>query len=452
MEHAIKNAGPYIVSMGALLGVILTALYSIRRGRLDAQAGYAAEMLKFRLRQIEEFYAPAFLYVEQSKILYEKLLWTIRQSRPKRFLDNFRLLDHIYEFKQDTQYRPLVERIISIGNALTALISTRAALIEGGVTQTFIEYQAHFDILKAASELSLTKSQTDGWQEFGYYPRLLNREIHEGYKAVLQHLDDYANAGDRIIADLLRREVIDLRSNTEQLLANLRYYELNAESYADRFDGFDLSMFRHRFITKVRGAPRKTAIRILDVGCGTGRDLLAFIRSGFAVTGIDASPALLRICRRKLRASHDNGSDRKTQDAARASTCVEMTFDEVRFRDQFDGVWAAASLLHVPLGQIELTVMRLIESLKPGGVLFMSFNYGRGVQKRSGRTFNCYDRRTILSILRRFGCSTKAEFWLSDSRGVALSAWQERLAWAVEAFRFSARPTWLNVLAQKPRT
>jgi hypothetical protein len=166
----------------AFIGIFITAYFTLRRGRMDARYSYASEILKLRLRQVEEFYAPALLYIEQSRGLYEKLRWTIEHERKDLSVPEFRLLDYIYEFKRNETFGPLVDRILAIGKQLTTLISEKSGLIEGGVTPTLVEYQAHFEILAAASEQALNKEQKEGWHKLGYYPRLLNREIREGYK------------------------------------------------------------------------------------------------------------------------------------------------------------------------------------------------------------------------------------------------------------------------------
>src|SRR5437868_15055787 len=138
----------YSVPLVSLLVVGITAFYTIYRGKLDARYAYASEMLSFRVRQVEDFYAPAVIHIEQSRIVYEKLKWTLRRERPDIPLEDFRLLDYIYEFKHSTTpMQPLVAEILAIGETLTKLISEHSGLIEGGVSETFIEYQGHFKIL-----------------------------------------------------------------------------------------------------------------------------------------------------------------------------------------------------------------------------------------------------------------------------------------------------------------
>lgn len=423
---------------------------------MDARYAYASEVLKFRLRQIQEFYAPALLHIEQSRIVYEKLLWTIEHERKDIPLAGFRLLDRIHEFKNDPMLKPLIKRILAIGKQLTGLISQKSGLIEGGVTPTFIEYQAHFEILNAASEQELSAAQKEGWHEFGYYPRMLNRAIREGYKLVLAYHDNYANAGDQIISRLLKQKVVEIGKYRRQLIENLQFYEDHATGYAARFDSFDLSEFRQRFILAIestRGArPRSftnNTISILDAGCGTGRDTYEFLKKGYAVTAIDASPAMLRECRRKLRDARDDPENPEMKEAAGASRWFEMTFDEIRFRNEFDAVWAAASLLHIPSEQIEEILRKLFQALKPNGVLFMSFKYGQGEHEHDARFYSHHGRKDIRGLLKEIPGSEEIDVWLSDAEGKSVSRGKQRWAWKLEFINRYDRSLWLNVLVRR---
>ncbi len=454
--EAVQAYGPYAAAIVTLLAVIGTALYTLHRGRMDARYAYASEILKFRLRQIQEFYAPAFLHIEQSRIVYEKLLWTIKHERKDVDLGGFRLLDRIYKFQDDPKLQPLIKRILAIGTQLTRLISAKSGLIEGGLTSTFMEYQAHFEILNAASQQELTPAQKEGWHEFGYYPRMLNRTIHEGYKVVVAHVENYVNAGDQIICRLLKQKTIEIGKYRRQLLENLQFYEDHATDYAAKFDFFDLSEFRQRFITELESTRDVRAssftnnrISILDAGCGTGRDAYEFVKKGYAVTAIDASPAMLRECRRKLRDAQDKPENPKMKEAAAASRWFEITFDEIRFRNEFAGVWAAASLLHIPSEQIEEILLKLFQALKPNGVLFMSFKYGRGEHERDARFYSYHGRKDIRAFLREIPGAEEIDVWISDAAGKNLSRAKQWWAWKLEVINCYDRSRWLNVLVRR---
>ncbi len=216
-----KAIAPVAAAFIAVGGVALTAYFTLRRGILDARYQYAAEMLRFRLRQVQEFYAPALLLVEQSAMVYEKLKWTITKEIRDFDVADFGLLDHIAEFNKNDKLRPLVSSIMQIGDHLTKLISEKSGLIEGGLTATFIQYQAHYSILKAASESGHAGPTHEGWrEEFGYYPRSLNHEIREGYKVVLTHLENYATAGDKIVSRLLGQKAMPSGQYSRQPVQN----------------------------------------------------------------------------------------------------------------------------------------------------------------------------------------------------------------------------------------
>ena len=96
--------------------------------------------------------------------------------------------------------------------------------------------------------------------------------------------------------------------------------------------------------------------RILDRGCGGGHATLAFLEDGFEVTALDGSVELARIA-----------SQRANIDV------VVKDFSELDFQSEFDGIWAAASLTHVPLDSLDDVFARVCNALRPEGLLFASF-------------------------------------------------------------------------------
>ena len=95
---------------------------------------------------------------------------------------------------------------------------------------------------------------------------------------------------------------------------------------------------------------------ILDVGCGPGRDLQAFAALGHRAVGLDGSPEFAQMAR-----SH--------------SGCTVWQQDFLKLdlpAQQFDGVFANASLFHVPSQELPRVLRELCATLKPGGVLFSS--------------------------------------------------------------------------------
>lgn len=146
----------------------------------------------------------------------------------------------------------------------------------------------------------------------------------------------------------------------------LQYYSAEAPVYAaGGKDG--VSRFLHRFLDLL--APGS---RILELGCGGGRDSGAMLRRGFVVEPTDGVPAIAK----------------KAEDRLGVPVRV-MRFDQLDAVDEYDAVWANASLLHVPVTGLPEVLSRVHRALKPGGLHFA--NYKAGTQEgrdRFGRLFN----------------------------------------------------------------
>jgi len=168
------------------------------------------------------------------------------------------------------------------------------------------------------------------------------------------------------------------------------YYDLNAERFEADTGELDLSELYARFLKGMEPSGR-----VLDVGCGVGRDALAFTKRGHSVVAFDASAAMVRLARGRL--------------AGRAAV-LHMRFDQTPWLEEFDGVWACASLLHVPAIELPLVIRRLRAALRPGGVIYMSFKHGTGERVVAGRRFTDQTEKTLDVALAGTGLAL-AETW-----------------------------------------
>ena len=158
---------------------------------------------------------------------------------------------------------------------------------------------------------------------------------------------------------------------------SLDYYEQHAEEFVRDTLGVDMGELYKPFLALVPPGGS-----ILDAGCGSGRDALAFKRRGYTVAAFDASPAMARLA------------------AEVVGQPVEvMRLQEVNFRAEFDGVWACASLLHVSGSELDDVLSRLGSALRPGGVLYLSFKWGESEEVRGGRRFTSHTRESLLRAL-----------------------------------------------------
>ncbi len=169
----------------------------------------------------------------------------------------------------------------------------------------------------------------------------------------------------------------------------LNYYNANAQKFFDETINVDMSVLRDRFLSKVPSGGY-----VLDAGCGSGRDTKVFKERGFRIAAFDASPALAEL------ASEYIGQE------------VEVrTFAEVSEVAVYDGIWACASLLHLPIEEITVALSRLWQALKPGGIFYVSFKEGQGERKKDGRHFTDLNETNLRQLFANFVDVAQAEYW-----------------------------------------
>ena len=149
----------------------------------------------------------------------------------------------------------------------------------------------------------------------------------------------------------------------------LKYYQDNAQTFFDGTVNVDMSSLYETFTKHL--AP---GARVLDAGCGSGRDAKAFLEMGYQVEAFDASPAMVELAREHT-----------------GLPVQLMTFADVDWKEEFDGIWCCASLLHVPAVELPDVMRGLADALKPGGVWYVSFKYGDGEREVDGRRFTDMD-------------------------------------------------------------
>jgi SAM-dependent methyltransferase len=169
----------------------------------------------------------------------------------------------------------------------------------------------------------------------------------------------------------------------------LAYYDAHAEEYARQVLPLDMDQFHERFLALVPAGGH-----ILDAGCGPGRDALAFLRRGYRVTAIDASAALARLA------------------AALLGQPVELRrFQDLDYEESFDGIWACASLLHVPRRELDHVFRRFTRALRPGGIWYMSFKWGEAEEIRGGRRFTDFTEPSLRELLAAHPQLAVVEVW-----------------------------------------
>jgi 2-polyprenyl-3-methyl-5-hydroxy-6-metoxy-1,4-benzoquinol methylase len=176
----------------------------------------------------------------------------------------------------------------------------------------------------------------------------------------------------------------------------IRYYNENARAYFDSTVALDMGKLYGPFLKHLRPGSK-----VLDAGCGSGRDSLFFKNQGFQVTAFDASKEMVKLASELL--------DQKV---------LLMSFEDLSLTEQYDGIWACASLLHVEKAKLSRVVAELAKHLKDGGVFYISFKYGREEYWKEGRYFNHLDEDTLKEILQEVPeLRTEQLFISTDVRG-----------------------------------
>lgn len=158
---------------------------------------------------------------------------------------------------------------------------------------------------------------------------------------------------------------------------NIEYYNENAQSFYDGTVNADMSLWRDKFESYIPDGSR-----VLDAGCGSGRDSRAFKQHGYSVVAFDASSEMCRMASELI-----------------GQQVWQMRFDEIDFKEEFDGIWACASLLHVPNEELPDVLGKLHRALKDNGALYVSFKYGEGTKQRGDRTFSDFTEESVKVLL-----------------------------------------------------
>ncbi len=174
-------------------------------------------------------------------------------------------------------------------------------------------------------------------------------------------------------------------------MLNIDYYQQNAGTYFANTVEVDMTPLYRRFLPLL---PERA--HVLDAGCGSGRDARAFAKLGHHVTAFDASLPLVSLAECHL---------------GQPVHCLR--FQDVAWQDEFHGIWACASLLHVSAAELPEVMRRLRRALKQAGVLYASFKYGSGEHERDGRQFTDLDEQGLAALLRRVSGLEPVETWIT---------------------------------------
>ena len=155
----------------------------------------------------------------------------------------------------------------------------------------------------------------------------------------------------------------------------LQYYNQHAKAYVDSTRDVEFSQTQERFLQYL-----EPGARILDFGCGSGRDTKYFRNRGFQVEAVDGSAEFVRI------ASEYTG---------------------------INGIWACSSILHLPCAELEVVLGKMARALRRRGIVYTSFKYGTEEGERSGRYFTNMTEEKMAGLLERISVYDVEEMWVT---------------------------------------
>ena len=162
-------------------------------------------------------------------------------------------------------------------------------------------------------------------------------------------------------------------------MSTLTYYNNNAYEYFNTTKMITLDNLYSIFLNYIT-----TKGKILDFGCGSGRDSKYFKDKGYDVYLLDGSINLANIVETEL------GLKVKVQD-----------FNDFDEKDKYDGVWACASLLHVKKENLSNIILKIKKSIHDDGIIYISMKDGVGEEiDNFGRYYNYVNEKEFEELLK----------------------------------------------------
>lgn len=170
----------------------------------------------------------------------------------------------------------------------------------------------------------------------------------------------------------------------------LIYYNQNADSFIEGTVSVNFKEVQDKFLQMLSGK------KILDFGCGSGRDTMYFLKSGFDVTATDGSEELCKY------ASEYTGIHVK-----------QMLFQDLDEVDYYDGIWACLSILHLSKNELRIVMNKMSRALKAGGIIYTSFKYGNFEGERNGRFFTDFTIDEFTDFVKDVKEMAIEEYWIT---------------------------------------
>lgn len=190
----------------------------------------------------------------------------------------------------------------------------------------------------------------------------------------------------------------------------LKYYNQNAEFFAAGTVGVPFSDIQDCFLALLPPGGK-----ILDFGCGSGRDTKYFYEKGFAVDAMDGAEEMCQYAREYT-----------------GMPVRKLLFADLAAVEEYDGIWACSSILHLPLEELTDVFKKMVRALKTNGIIYASFKHGDYAGMRNGRYFTDFTEETFEKYIHGIEDICIKTLWIT--KDVRPNRGNER---------------WLNIILQK---
>lgn len=172
----------------------------------------------------------------------------------------------------------------------------------------------------------------------------------------------------------------------------LGYYNLNAQMFGENTRDVEFTEMQDKFLRYL-----EPGARILDFGCGSGRDTKYFLSRGYGVEATDGAAELVKM------ASEYTQTDVK-----------QMLFQDLNAVERYDGIWACSSILHLKIDELEDVLRKMGRALVSNGIVYTSFKYGTEESERNGRFFTDMTEDKMEKLLDKVDLFLIEDMWTTS--------------------------------------
>ena len=176
-------------------------------------------------------------------------------------------------------------------------------------------------------------------------------------------------------------------------MKTMNYYNKHAKEYINNTKDVNTKEYYDIFESYL-----KLQDKILDVGFGSGRDSLYFVNKGYEVISIDP---IKEFC--------DNGKD------IGLDNVYQLSIEDINYVNEFDGIWACASLLHLKSNKLVDVFNKCYKALNDKGVMYVSFKYGDFEGVIDDRYFTYLTKESFANIINQTNFKID-KLWITEDK------------------------------------